>query len=907
MNADARRRVYIFIAVALAYAVGSQLSYSWFGADGTSASFFPAAGVTLAALVIARRADWVVVVAAAALAEITLDLWHDIGLAASAGYAVANVVQPLVGAALLLGVCARPDLSRLRDLVAFLACAVVAGPAVGAVIGATVFTGLDDGSGWLRFAGEWWVGDGLGVLVVAGAILGVRSDPPTSERPLRLVETLALAGAAGAATVAVAWSGEVGLVAVPIGVLLASGFRIGVRGVALTGAVVSFIAAQATAGGHGIWEDLDVTPDTGLIYLQLTLGVLIAAAYGIAAEVGERETSAVERNAALRFRAMADSAPAMLWVTDEQGRCTYLSRGWYAFTGQTEEEGLGSGWLDAVHPEDRDAVAGAHERAVTRWEPFTLDYRLRDAGGRYRWAFDSGRPLLDVRGRPAGFIGSVIDVHDRARTEVALRESEARFRALFESIDEGYCLAEMVLDADGRPVDYRFLETNPIFESMTGLRGAVGHSALELVPDLEREWVDTYAQVALGGEARRFESASEAMGRTFDVFATPVEPRGRFALVFTDVTARRRAEEALRESEAAERRARRRAELLAEIVSGLEAVEGAAERTERLVAMLVPRVADHAAVREPGADPPPGSPTRAHSVVTLPVDVGGPRSARLVLTLTDPARRPYGADDMPFLTDLAGRAGVLLASARIHDEERRVALSLQRALLPEGLLQHPAIEVAARYTAAGDALEVGGDWYETLPLPDGRIGIAVGDVVGHGLDAAATMGRLRTALAALAPHTPAPGALLARLQQFADGPNGTDFATVGFAALDPATGRLDYAYAGHPPMLLLPPGGPPDWLDGGRSMPLCRPGSGRDRGEASTVLPPGAVLLLYTDGLVERRDEPVDVGLRRLCEAADALRDAPVADMCDRVVAAMIRETGNSDDAVLVCLRFRPA
>ncbi len=907
MDADARRRVCIFIAVAAAYAVGSQLSYSWFGADGTGASFFPAAGVTLAALVIARRADWVVVVAAAALAEISLDLWHDIGPAASVGYAVANVVQPLVGATLLLGVVARPDLSRLRDLVAFLGGAVVAGPAVGAVVGATAFTVLDDGDGWLRFAGEWWVGDGLGVLVVAGAILGVRSDPPTAGRPLRLIETFVLVGAAGAATVAVAWSGEVGLIAVPIGVLLASGFRIGVRGVALTGAVVSFIAAHATAGGHGLWEDLDVAPDAGLLYLQLTLAVLIAAAYGIAAEVGERETSAVERNAALRFRAMADSAPAMLWVTDDEGRCTYLSRGWYAFTGQTEEEGLGAGWLDAVHPDDREAVRRAHEQAVAAHEPFTLDYRLRDAEGRYRWAFDAGRPLTDVRGRPGGFIGSVIDVHERTRTEVALRESEARFRALFASIDEGYCLAEMVLDPDGRPVDYRFLETNPVFESMTGLRDAVGHTALELVPGLEQAWIDTYAEVAFGGATRRFESASEAMGRTFDVFATPVEPRGRFALVFTDVTARRRAEEALRASEAAERRARRRAELIAEIVSGLEAVEGAEGRAERLVAMLAPRVADHAAIRIPGEDPGPGTPLRAHSVVTLPLDVGGPRSGRLVLSLTNPERPAYGAEDMPFLTDLAGRAGVLLASARIHDEERRVALSLQRALLPERLLEHAAIEVAARYTAAGDALEVGGDWYETLPLPDGRIGIAVGDVVGHGLEAAATMGRLRTALAALAPHTPSPGALLARLQQFADGPNGTDFATVGFAALDPATGRLDYAYAGHPPMLLLPPDGPAAWLEGGRSMPLCRPGSGRDRGHASTVLPAGAVLLLYTDGLVERREESMDVGLGRLRAAAEDLRDAPVADMCDRVVAAMIRETGNSDDAVLVCLRFRPA
>ncbi len=137
----------------------------------------------------------------------------------------------------------------------------------------------------------------------------------------------------------------------------------------------------------------------------------------------------------------------------------------------------------------------------------------------------------------------------QARTEAVLREREARYRALFTSIDEGYCLCEIVTDEAGEAVDYRFLEVNPLFETMTGLAGAVGHTILSLVPDIERHWVDTYARVAFGGESLRFEQESEVMGRIFNVFATPVEPRGRFALVFADVTDRRRAETALHESE----------------------------------------------------------------------------------------------------------------------------------------------------------------------------------------------------------------------------------------------------------------------------------------------------------------------------------------------------------------------
>ena len=127
-----RRPLLLFLVVAAGYAAGSQLSYSWFGADGVSASFFPAAGVTLAALVLVGRRLWPVVLAAAAAAEILLDLAHGLDLAPSLGYAAANTVQPLVGALLLTSVRPRVDLARTTDLVAFIACAVVAGPAVGA-------------------------------------------------------------------------------------------------------------------------------------------------------------------------------------------------------------------------------------------------------------------------------------------------------------------------------------------------------------------------------------------------------------------------------------------------------------------------------------------------------------------------------------------------------------------------------------------------------------------------------------------------------------------------------------------------------------------------------------------------------------------------------------------------------
>ncbi len=603
----------------------------------------------------------------------------------------------------------------------------------------------------------------------------------------------------------------------------------------------------------------------------------------------------------------------MIWLTDPQTRCTYLSDGWYAFTGQTPESGLGFGWLEATHPDDRERAEAIFVTASARREAFRIDYRLRRRDGEFRWAIDSAAPRFAPGGEFLGYVGSVIDVTERRRAEEALRESEARFRTLFSSIDQGYCLCEIVLDDDGRPVDYRFLEANPLFETMTGLHGAVGRTALELVPDLEPSWVETYGAVALGDGPRRFEQGSEAMGRFFDVFATPVEPHGRFALVFDDVTERKRTEQALRDSEAAERAARVHAELLAELGAELEALDGLASRVRGLVELLVPRLADVARVEVP-ADPQPlvaVAPTDGAAAVrsdtasqiVVPLDMGLTSAGSLLVALTDPERQPYDDDDRAFVRKLAERVGVVFLRARLREEEHEVAVRLQQALLPEAIVRRAGVEIAARYEAGSDLLEVGGDWFDTFALADGQLGLAVGDVVGHGLDAAAAMGRLRVALAALAPHADGPGRLLSHLDAFAVGPDGAEFATACCAVLEPSTGVLRYASAGHPPMLVVSPAGDATWLEGGRSTPLYgRPHP--DRPESSFVLEAGALLVLYSDGLVERRREPLGVGLGRLEQAVRKWRDEPVRDLCDRLVAELGVEAARFDDVVILCLRL---
>jgi PAS domain S-box-containing protein len=247
------------------------------------------------------------------------------------------------------------------------------------------------------------------------------------------------------------------------------------------------------------------------------------------------------RQSEAQFRQMANNAPVMVWVTDPTGYCTFLSQSWYDFTGQTEATGLGFGWLDATHPSDLDASRAIFMDANSRQQAFRLEYRLRRHDGEYRWAIDAGNPWFGTEGEFKGYIGSVIDITERKRAEAALQRSEERYRTLFETMEDGFCVLQMIFDAERKPVDYRFLEANPAFEEQTGLQQAVGHTARELIPDLEEYWFETYGNVALKREPLRFEQGSEVMGRWYEVYAFPIGApvESKVALLFKDVSDRK--------------------------------------------------------------------------------------------------------------------------------------------------------------------------------------------------------------------------------------------------------------------------------------------------------------------------------------------------------------------------------
>ena len=270
-----------------------------------------------------------------------------------------------------------------------------------------------------------------------------------------------------------------------------------------------------------------------------------------------------------------------------------------------------------------------------------------------------------------------------------------------------------------------------------------------------------------------------------------------------------------------------------------------------------------------------------------------------VLTLAFP--EPHPIDDGPdqiILTALGSAVADALSRAIQHDIDRDLVMSVQRSLLPATLPEHPGVRLGARYMPAETRYGIGGDWYDAVLLPGGRILLLVGDVAGHGLKAAITMGQMRSAARALAP-THGPAALLDALDQFAESGPDVLSATAAVAVIDPAERTLRYCLAGHPPLLLRDPDGTLAMLGEARG-PLIGFGAG-DRPEQVVTFLPGSCLVLFTDGLVERRGETIDTGFARLGTALTTAATLDPANLCEALIEQTLPRTGRNDDTAILC------
>jgi serine phosphatase RsbU (regulator of sigma subunit) len=279
------------------------------------------------------------------------------------------------------------------------------------------------------------------------------------------------------------------------------------------------------------------------------------------------------------------------------------------------------------------------------------------------------------------------------------------------------------------------------------------------------------------------------------------------------------------------------------------------------------------------------------SLIGVPMLAGGELVG--VLHVGSQTPRSFSEEDVRLLQLAAERASVA-AQTRVNRSDRSAALALQRSLLPTRLPTAPGVDMAARYVPGHDT-GVGGDWYDVFNLPSGWLGLVVGDVSGHGLAAAVVMGRLRSALRAYALECDDPADALSRLDRKIDHFETGNLATAMYAMISPERSQVIVSMAGHLPPVLAEPGCPARLLQLPIDLPLGT-GTNPGRRTARVPLPPGSVLVCYTDGLVERRGEPIDHGLAQLLATVG---NDPAEETCTAVMTRMDAEHATDDIAVL--------
>jgi PAS domain S-box-containing protein len=562
-----------------------------------------------------------------------------------------------------------------------------------------------------------------------------------------------------------------------------------------------------------------------------------------------------------------------------------------------------------------------------------------------RWLLAVGTPLI------AGLlISRMLDRLRAQQMETAesarrLTQSEARTRLVLDNSPDAFVsldrdgiirswnvAAERMLgwpasEAIGKP--FRSLVMPPEFRDRHDAR------RLALIDSSDPVATQTYE-----GELERRD------GTRFPVESTvsKVEVHGEVLVsgFIRDVTDRRRRQEE-REALMREQAAREEAERVAELVSGMQLLVDAAlaHRTlDDILSDLVTRVrgvlqADAASIHlvqegrlvlRAASDGSPGAPLTGEDFAArvaeareplLVQDPGPPEVASVigvpllaedevrgvVVTSAAPPRR-FTADDLSILRLAADRVALAIDHARVYEREHRIAETLQRSLLPENLLQPPGLKVAARYKPAAEEAEVGGDWYDVLPVPGGGVGLVMGDVAGKGLAAASMVGRLRSALRAYALEGHAPARVLEQLNRliWTEGED-SQMATLIYLVVDPNEDELRWVNAGHPPPLLVDGNEQPQYLEGGSSVPLgVLPFPSFE--EVAVPMDPAATLVLYTDGLVERAGEHIDRGLDRLADAVTGAPTEPEA-FCDHVLSRLVPDK-TPDDVALLTLRSIP-
>jgi len=559
----------------------------------------------------------------------------------------------------------------------------------------------------------------------------------------------------------------------------------------------------------------------------------------IAVDVTERRNAeeAVRRSEE-RYRSLVQAGAQVVWVTTPTGQIAEDSPEWRWITGQSLEEYLGNGWLDAVHPEDRERVERDWRDCVQAGKVFDNRYRVRTKTGSYRH--------YDVRAVPIERDGKIIEWVGASTDVTAQREAEEMRGRLTEQLSAAALRTARLQQATSMLAEA--LTVEQVVEVITEVgRSAIGadRSAVALL-DPERLRVRTINPTGLPDG--------------------PGAPAGDIPLdvpsvITLAITTRR--------------------PLLIENSEALRRVFDGLANLELFLAH-----------------------TDERAWVGMPLLAAGAALGALRFSFTRP--RKITDEERVFLEALAGQCALAVERASMFEREHTTAETLQRSLLPDRLPSVPGIILDARYLPVTRNMEIGGDWYDAFRLPDGRLAVAAGDVMGKGLSAAAGMGRVRNALRALALTDPRPAAVLAGLDRlFTATELDEQVTTVAYLVFDPVSGEGLAGNAGHPPPLLMSRDAPPRLDLGEAGTPL---GWASPRQQYVFRLPPGNTAVLYSDGLVENRRRGLDAGLDELVAVA-AQASPGVAEDPARLLGFLIDRmlTGyEQDDDVTVLVLHVP-
>ncbi|WP_233225788.1 SpoIIE family protein phosphatase [Amycolatopsis sp. CA-126428] len=641
------------------------------------------------------------------------------------------------------------------------------------------------------------------------------------------------------------------------------------------------------------------------------------------------------------WRDLVDGLPVVVWEADARsGAFSFVSDASRTLLGHPPESWAADpGFaLSVVHPQDRDHCARAREagRAQGGYE---VTYRALTADGRVVWLHEIGRV------RPGGeTIGGVLLDASGRRSEAERQRFLAEFERGLQELDDAedvmayaarslgeHLGADRCAYAEAEDDEDHFLMSG---DHATGLPPLPGRFAMSAFGDgcmramrAGRSWV-----VADSRHDDRLEPADLDAYRVTGIRAVicvPLLRGGRFVAAMAVHQA------TVREWTDAE------VELVELIVSRCwESIQrthaGRALRdSEQRHRLLVERATDAIWVLDRDLRFAEINPAACELLgyaredligtpITALLDEAGSERWRQLIARpgdvretseVDHVRRADGTEMALELSIQATPSGVQAIGRDVTERRRReaerelllqreheIAETLQRSLLPRELPALPRIAAAARYQPAAVHAQTGGDWYELVAVGPTRVALSVGDVVGKGPQAAAVMGQLRSALAGSLLDGHGPAAALDRLDAFAARTAGAAGTTCACLTLDWETGELRWAVAGHPPPVLVEEGGA-RLLSGGGAV-LGGPDRAHHR-EHAVTLAPGASVLLYTDGLVERRDEPIDEGLRRLCEAATRAHAAAPERLVTAIGAALL-DSGQEDDVALLAIRLVP-